>query len=131
LTVTPAGPLVLDAGALIAYERGRLTMVDLFDRARHSPPVILAPVVAQVWRDGARQARLARLLGGSSEVVNYDHELARRAGELLATTGLSDAVDAGIAVLAHRLGGILVTSDPKDLARLAGALPDPPRIVVV
>jgi predicted nuclease of predicted toxin-antitoxin system len=116
---------------LIAYERGRLKMVALLDRARHSPPVILAPVVAQVWRDGARQARLARLVGGSSDVVSYDLELARQAGGLLATTGLSDAVDAGVAVLAHRLGGIVVTSDPEDLARLAGALPDPPRIVIV
>jgi hypothetical protein len=69
LTVTPAGPLVLDAGALIAYERGRLTMVDLFDRARHSPPVILAPVGAQVWRDGARQARLAGSLPDPPRIV--------------------------------------------------------------
>ncbi len=116
---------------MIAYERGRLKMVALLDRARHSPPVILAPVVAQVWRDGARQARLARLVGGSSDVVSYDLELARQAGGLLATTGLSDAVDAGVAVLAHRLGGIIVTSDPEDLTRLTGALADSPRVVMV
>ncbi len=92
---------------------------------------MLAPVVAQAWRDGARQARLARLLRDSVDVVPYDDALARQAGELLAATGLSDAVDAGVAVLAHRRAGIVVTSDPEDLTRLAGALVDGPRIVVV
>lgn len=103
----------------------------MLNRSRRSPPAVLAPVVAQAWRDGARQARLARFLHTSVDIIDYGESLARQAGELLATTGLSDAVDAGVAVLAHRLGGIIVTSEPEDLARLTGALPDPPRIVVV
>lgn len=112
-------------------DRGGLDIAALLHRSGRSPPAVLAPVVAQAWRDGARQARLARFLRGSVDVVPYDEALARQAGELLAATGLSDAVDAGIALLAHRHAGIIVTSDAKDLARLAGALPDGPRIVVV
>ncbi len=92
---------------------------------------MLAPVIAQAWRGGARQARLARFLGGSVSIVSYDGQLAREAGELLAATGLADAVDAGVALLAHRIGGIIVTSDRDDLSVLAAALPDPPRIVAV
>ncbi len=92
---------------------------------------MLAPVLAQAWRDGARQARLARFLRTSVDVVPYDERLASQAGELLAVTGLSDAVDAGVALLARRIDGIVVTSDAKDLALLTGALRDGPRIVVV
>lgn len=92
---------------------------------------MLAPVVAQAWRDGARQARLARFLRTSVDIVSYDEWLARQAGELLAVTGLSDAVDAGVALLAHRIDGIVVTSDPTDLRLLTGALVAGPRVVVV
>ena len=106
-------------------------MSALLYRARDSTPAVLAPVVAQVWRGGARQARLARYLRTSVDVMAYDEQLARQAGELLAATGLSDAVDAGVAVLAHRLGGIIVTSNPEDLTRLTGALADSPRVVMV
>jgi predicted nuclease of predicted toxin-antitoxin system len=55
----------------------------------------------------------------------------RRAGELLAAAGLSNALDAGIALLAHRVGGVVVTSDRDDLELLAGALADPPTVVTV
>ena len=60
-----ARPVVLDAGALIAFERNDRkvrTLIELavtHGRTLHVP----AGVVAQVWRDGARQARLSRLLG--------------------------------------------------------------------
>lgn len=106
-------------------------MSALLYRARDSTPAVLAPVVAQVWRDGARQARLARYLRTSVDIVAYDEQLARQAGELLSATGLSDAVDAGVALLAHRVGGVVVTSDRDDLKVLTGALADPPRVVMV
>lgn len=106
-------------------------MSALLYRARDSTPTVLAPVVAQVWRDGARQARLARYLRTAVDIVAYDDQLARQAGELLAATGLSDAIDAGVALLAHRVGGVVVTSDRDDLELLTGALADPPRVVMV
>jgi hypothetical protein len=61
-------------------------------------PVRTNPMaVAQVWRDGKRQA-----------------------GELLAASGTSDAIDAAVALLA-RSGDLLYTSDPGDLRKLCGA----------
>jgi hypothetical protein len=55
--------MVLDAGALIAIERGAVPVrgyVLLADRG-HVALTTSAAVVAQVWRGGNRQARLARL----------------------------------------------------------------------
>jgi hypothetical protein len=56
--------LVLDAGALIAVDRGNHAMHDLIqDALRTVTPVRTnRNVVAQVWRNGAKQSRLARLL---------------------------------------------------------------------
>src|SRR5512139_3185766 len=56
--------LTLDAGALIALERNDRRIVALLARARHHGWALVVPegVVGQVWRDGKRQARLARLL---------------------------------------------------------------------
>ena len=77
-------------------------------------------VVAQVWRGGrGRQVLLARLLAGV-EVAPVDDSLGRRAGMLLARTGLSDAIDATVVCLAAD-GDDILTSDPVDLRTLAEA----------
>ena len=57
--------LTLDAGALIAIERGDPRMVALLDRVAHGIAARFAVpvnVLAQVWRGGTRQAVLARFL---------------------------------------------------------------------
>jgi hypothetical protein len=61
--------LTLDSGALIAFERNDRPMVAIVARAvqQRIPLTVPAGVVGQVWRDGRRQARLARLLG--SDIV--------------------------------------------------------------
>ena len=112
-----------DAGALVAADRG-----DHLMRARHAsvlrsglPPVVPAPVVWQVWRDGARQARLAWLLRGCV-VEPVDAVVARAAGELLGRSRTSDGVDAVVALSAARRGGLLYTSDPDDLSQLLDQL---------
>ena len=90
--------LVLDAGAFVAVERGDRDVVALVKRERLAgrSPVTSGGVVAQVWRGGrGRQAPLARLLAGV-EVAPVDDCLGRRAGMLLARTGLSDAIDATV-----------------------------------
>ena len=77
-------------------------------------------VIAQVWRGGTgRQARLARSLQ-AVETVALDDELGRRAGVLLARSGLSDAIDAALVAMATHSDQI-VTSDPDDLAALVAA----------
>jgi hypothetical protein len=113
--------LVLDAGALLAVERGDRDMIALIKRERIAGriPLTHGGVVGQVWRGGARQALLARLLPGL-DVRPLGEALGRRAGQLLARTKTTDVIDAAIALLASD-GDELVTSDPKDMRRLIRA----------
>lgn len=114
--------LVLDAGALVALERGDRDMWTRFkaEKAVGGAPVTHGGVVAQVWRGGGgRQALLARALAGV-DVVALDEELGRRAGVLLGRAGTADAVDAVVALLAAD-DDQLATSDPDDLIRLVRA----------
>lgn len=89
--------------------------------------VTVAPVVAQAWRGGAGQARLARLLP-MIDIRSTTVREARAAGELLAVSRTADVVDALVALVAVS-GDQLLTSDPSDLAALA-AHRDVPVIVV-
>jgi hypothetical protein len=114
--------LVLDAGAFVAVERGDRDVVALIKRERLAGrvPVSHGGVVAQVWRGGTgRQVPVARLLGGV-DVAALDDHLGRRAGMLLARTGLADAIDAAVICLAGD-GDDILTSDPGDLRALAEA----------
>jgi len=112
---------VLDAGALVAIERGDRDMIGRLRIAhrRGEEVVTHGGVVGQVWRDGRRQARLAAALRGI-DVRPLDEELGRRAGSLLAAAGGGDAVDAAVALLA-RDGDRITTSDPDDLLALVVA----------
>jgi predicted nucleic acid-binding protein len=111
----------LDAGALIALDRGQPRLVHLLDRVIGvgGAGEIPAPVIAQVWRDGSRQARLARLLGASDVVlVDLDAEMARAVGVLCGAVGVADVVDGHVALHARRRDLAVLTSDPDDIARL-------------
>ena len=83
--------LVLDAGALIAVDRGDQVVHDKIRKAlRAGTPVRTNPnVVAQVWRNGAKQSRLARLLR-DIKVEPITREDGYRAGELLGATRTKD-----------------------------------------
>lgn len=111
---------MLDAGALIALKRGD-PMVRAYVRLAEQGHVALttsAAVVAQVWRGGARQARLARTL--SSDLVTeepLDRSASRRIGLLAAATGATDVVDGHVALIALERDAVVLTSDPEDLAR--------------
>jgi hypothetical protein len=113
--------LVLDAGALIAYERGSRIVQAHLERTWRAGEVSRTStgVVAQVWRDGARQARVALLLRGVDE-VELTGARARRVGRLLHAAEATDVVDASIVELCHD-GDEVLTSDPDDIGRLAGA----------
>ena len=112
--------VVFDAGALIALERGLATVrgyVLLADRGKVSL-VTSAAVVAQVWRGGARQARLARFLGSDLiDEVALDPDAGRRIGVLGATVNAKDVVDGHVALIATDRDAIVLTSDPHDIAR--------------
>ena len=113
--------VVLDTGALIGFERNDRRIVAIIVRAleHHDPLLVPAGVVAQTWRDGSRQPRLARLLGSPlCQVLMLDDHRARAAGQLCGIAATSDVVDASVAVAARDLGARVITSDPDDLRRL-------------
>lgn len=114
--------VVLDAGALVAVDRGDRHVGALLRVAWEAGLHVRtsAAVVAQVWRAGSRQARLARVLTGVA-VRPLDDADARRVGALLAATGARDVVDAHVA-LGVAPGDRVLTSDPEDIERALEAL---------
>lgn len=124
--------LTLDAGALIGIDRGDRDLHAKLKKAASQNRVVTvpAPVVGQVWRNGSRQARLARTLV-SCEIEPTSDEMAKAAGVLLGQAGQADIVDALVVLGAGRRGDEILTSDPDDLAALVAVLPTPVRITVV
>jgi hypothetical protein len=113
--------LTLDAGALIAFERNERAVIALLARALEHELAIAVPagVIAQVWRDGRRQARLARFLGADEvELEALDDRRARAAGQLCGVRRTADIVDASVVLCARARRHRIVTSDPDDLAHL-------------
>jgi hypothetical protein len=118
-------PIVLDAGAFIAFERNDAAVRTLIELALKHGAVLHTPagVVAQVWRDGSKQARLSRLLGsGFLRVQALDLPEAQGSGALCGRSGESDVVDASVVLLARRHKAKVVTSDVNDLKRLDSTL---------
>ncbi len=115
--------MILDTGFLIAVDRGERAAQEFLTAAlAHETPLTTShPVVAQVWRDGARQARLARFLQ-SVIVVAFDD--GPEVGNLLARSGPSDVVDAHLVVVAVRRSEPILTGDVHDLESLIAALPE-------
>jgi hypothetical protein len=122
---------VLDAGALIAIDkRDRKVGAMLRVLQRDGVPVrTSAAAVAQVWRDGRRQANLARVLPGVN-IAALDDIAARRVGELLRGSDSSDLVDAHVALLVPQDGSVL-TSDDQDIRALLRARRVKARVVHV
>jgi hypothetical protein len=119
---SPVNALVLDAGALIAIDRDdRDVHKTVRDAHRMGVQVLTnSMAVAQVWRDSkGRQAELAKVLRGL-RVQPVTPDDGRKAGELLEAAGLSDAIDASVALLAET-GDRVLTSDPGDLRTLCEA----------
>jgi hypothetical protein len=117
---TTAG-ITLDAGALIALDRGDKRMIALLGQALAQRRNFHVPsgVLGQAWRDGRTQVTLARFLRVDEvEIVPLDAQLARSCGELCGATGTSDVIDASVVILARERRDIIVTSDPDDLRRL-------------
>lgn len=119
-TRTTAG-IVLDAGALIALDRGDKRIIALLQRAVEQRRTVRVPagVVGQAWRDGRVQVTLARFLRSHEvKIVPLDEQLARSCGELCRVANSSDIIDASVVLLARERRDPIVTSDPTDLLRL-------------
>jgi len=114
--------LTLDAGALIAYERGEPRVREILATAfaRGLVPTIPSVAVTEAWRGDGKDARVARLLKVSS-VEPLDELRARDAGALRRSVPGAGTIDACVAVGAARRGDAVATSDPDDMRRLLGS----------
>lgn len=112
--------LSFDSGVLVALDRGDRLAWAFFKRAveRGEPPLVASVAVAETWRNGRRQARLAGALGACVVEV-LDGPLARAAGEAQAAVPAAGMADAVIAATAARAGATLVTEDHADMRALA------------
>lgn len=113
--------LILDAGALVGYERRSRTVRAFLERAQRSGVEVRTTTgaVAQVWRDGSRQVRLAMLVRGLDE-VELTAGRSRLIGVLLGRAGHTDVVDGSVVDVAAD-GDEILTSDPDDIAALVAA----------
>jgi PIN domain-containing protein len=115
----------LDTGALIALAGGSTRMAVLAEEALAGRAELAVPagVLAQAWRGGARQARIARLLRASvTSVVPLDTRMALRVGARCAATRTADIVDVSVAICASDRGQPVITSDPDDIAAIDPSL---------
>ncbi|MBM3275819.1 MAG: hypothetical protein FJZ00_11745, partial [Candidatus Sericytochromatia bacterium] len=89
----------LDAGGLIALDKGSRKMLALLARARELGLRVTVPgtALAQAMRNPTRQARLTRFVRQpTTDVVPLDKYDATSTGILLATSGTSDITDAHV-----------------------------------
>lgn len=117
--------VILDAGALIAFERADPRIRALLREVlrRGTPLIVPAGVLGQVWRDGARQVVLRALLSGpTTDVPPLDRVLAEAAGILCGRTKTSDIIDASVVLVARANHGVVISSDVADLLHLDPAL---------
>lgn len=118
--------LTLDAGALIAIERGNIFVRRLIERAlEERRPVHVVPgVLAQAWRGGPRQAALAAMLGRDGITLkSLEPDTAKLLGAVIGATGHPDVTDVHVAVDARRHRHAVMTSDPDDI-RAVDPAPD-------
>lgn len=117
--------VTMDAGALIAVDRGDRRVLVLLARALETGAVVTVPAtaLAQAIRRPERQARLARLIRQpGADVISLDRADATSTGRLLAASGTSDIADAHVVICARRASQPVVTSDPGDLRALDPAI---------
>lgn len=132
-------PLVLDSAGLDALAATlpppalRALLHEALERDRDV--LVPAVVCAEVCRGAARTRRVEAAVARHRPtrgqrppvtLVDTDFGLARQVGAVLHGAGATsaDVVDAHVvAVCARHGGGLVVTSDPDDIARLAAAVP--------
>lgn len=112
---------ILDAGALIALERGdrRMLALAMVIVREEIPALVPASVLAQVWRGSARQHPIARLLATTALRVDpMDEGTAKAIGLILAASSTADVVDGHVALLGRRTKGTVYATDPHDIERI-------------
>ncbi len=118
--------LILDSGAIIAIAHGDGLARAALERARREGYVVVipTPVLTQVHRGGHDRAGVDRVVKAVDALLPTSAQVARRAGELLAGSGTSDAVDAIVPAEALLSAPSLVmTSDAHDITLLIEGQP--------
>jgi hypothetical protein len=121
-----------DTGALIAAERHDRAMWALHAGylSEEVIPTVPAPVLAEAWRGGARQAGLTRLLT-PCVIEPMNAMQARAVGVLAGSAEHADVVDVTVVEGALRRGDAVVTSDEDHIDVIARAAGEPITIVAV
>lgn len=111
-----------DTGALIAANKNNREMWRLHATflALEMIPTVPAPVLAQAWRGGSRQASLARLLK-LCNVEMMGEESAKRVGVLAGMANHEDIVAVAVVETALSRGDAIVTSNPTHIAQVLAA----------
>ena len=109
--IIDAGPLIVDGQNV----NSRLWALIKRATERGDEVHTTHPVLAQVWRDPARQANLARAVR-LFDIHALDESVV--VGRRLAQSGTSDVVDAHLAIVAESLGTFILTGDPDDMSAL-------------
>jgi hypothetical protein len=116
------GGVTYDTSALVAAERNDRQMWALHAGylAEEVIPAVPAPVLAEAWRGGSRQASLSRLLR-MCDTEPMTEELARNVGLLAGKSGHDDIVDVSVVEGAVRRGDAVVTSNTTHIRMVADA----------
>lgn len=112
-----------DSGALIAGDRNdrRMWALHVGFIAEEVVPTVPAPVVAEAWRGGSRQASLARMLAGC-EIEAMTAEQARHVGELAGRADHDDVVDVAVVEgAARRDDEVILTSNETHIHKVIEA----------
>ena len=115
----------------VTYDTGALVAADHNDRrmwalhagflAEEISPSVPAPVLAEAWRDGSRQASLARFMALCTvEPMSEQH--AKTVGLLAGKAGPGDIVDVTVAEGAIRRHDAILTSNHTHIRKITDAV---------
>jgi predicted nucleic acid-binding protein len=113
--------IILDSGAIIASERNDPTFAAIIKaaRAKRTPILVPAAVVAETWRGPSTHPRAAHLFGSIDSFPALDERSARQVGALLEISQTSAIVDGNVVAIAVALRpATIVTSDVHDITHL-------------
>jgi hypothetical protein len=105
----------------MAIEKGDRKVLALCKIATLDGSSVVVPtgVIGQVWRNGARQAQIARLIEANGTIVEpLDLDAAKLAGAYCGHAGTTDVVDATVVIAARQHHALVVSNDCSDLHRL-------------
>lgn len=114
--------MTFDTGALIALERNKRRVVEIFQNVfrRGEDITVPAAVITEWWRG---RTDLREDILDSVVIEPLDNVIAKSAGEALAEVRGATAIDAIVMASAARRGDLVLTSDVGDLERLRAFFP--------